>query len=581
MATLDPFIGRVLGERYRITKRLGQGAFGWVYHAVHVRLDSPFAVKILNTDPRERPDLGARFEREAKLTSKLRHPNIVTVFDYGEEPEVGLYLVMEYLQGQSLEARVMSAGGMPPAEVVSIALQVAAALGVAHKEGLVHRDVKPSNVMLLHEQHRRDTAMVLDFGIAGLTDGRSSLTGANSAIGSPAYMSPEVIQGRPADARSDIYSFGVMLYEMTTGRLPFWSDNFIAIYSMHIEDAPTPPRQVCTSGGIPESLETLILRCLQKAPADRFQSMSEVETALGWIQVELARGTAPSVARGGAAAAMPTKDPPGPVVHRLETQIPSPGTDPALDATAVAVARPESGSHGPAAVTMTSATPAMTRRRGPVVAALVAVLALAAAVGVFFALRPDGAPAPDRDVGAVAAAAPEPDAPAPPAGATPAAEADAAPEAPAPPPAPLQATAAPVAETAAAAADVVAAPDAGEGAAASGAAAAGSPDASSSGAAEPQPFRYRIASEPAGAIVFEGDTKLGAAPLTLSLDPAAGPRTLRLELDGHQAEQVLLDPEILAAEGSGEQTVKLRAVPKKRPPRKRPKSGSTLSFDQL
>ena len=232
----DPLIGALLDDRYRILSLLGVGGMGAVYRALHTTLKREVAVKVLLPDFGGKDEFVRRFEREAESASRLAHPNIIAVTDFGRSAEGLLFLVMEYLAGQSLTA-VIRQGPVPATRAIAITREILAALGHAHAAGIVHRDLKPDNIMLVERNGRSDVVKILDFGIAKITDpepGREALTQAGVIFGTPEYLSPEQALGSGVDARADLYATGVILFEMLTGRRPFESEDKVRIISMHL-----------------------------------------------------------------------------------------------------------------------------------------------------------------------------------------------------------------------------------------------------------------------------------------------------------------------------------------------------------
>lgn len=262
--------GRLFGDRYRLRTLLGAGGMGEVWRADDERLSRPVAVKLIRGTGEESGQALARFRREAKITARLSgHPNIVTVYDFSEDP---LYVVMEVIEGSSLDTLV-GAGRRPPwAEAVGWTLQVCEALGAAHAAGITHRDLKPSNLMLT----RSGTVKVLDFGIAGLhqggepapgTRGYTRLTMSGCFLGSPPYAAPEQIRGGRADPRTDLYSLGCLLFELLTGVPPFGAGPLHSLLVRHLQEPPPSPRALRTD--LPGELDRLVLDLLAKDPADR------------------------------------------------------------------------------------------------------------------------------------------------------------------------------------------------------------------------------------------------------------------------------------------------------------------------
>ena len=263
--------GPLLKNRYQLGRVLGRGGMCIVYQAWDTRLQRNVAVKRLEPPLNEDPRTRARFDREGRALAQLSHPNLVTLIDRGSSDDED-YLVFEYVEGRSLKELIRE-GLLGIGEFGRIAGQVAEGLAAAHAAGIIHRDVKPQNILIDRDGH----AKVSDFGIATGPDW-TRVTRAGSVIGSARYMSPEQIRSKPVDARSDIYSLGVVMYEMLTGNPPFDGTNMPEIARMHLSATPAPISEVRTN--LPEGLEKVVMRCLEKLPEDRFSSMDELLGAL-------------------------------------------------------------------------------------------------------------------------------------------------------------------------------------------------------------------------------------------------------------------------------------------------------------
>jgi eukaryotic-like serine/threonine-protein kinase len=277
--------GLVLGERYRIEEVIGQGGMGTVYRAQHLTLGKTFAVKVLKSVHTARPDFVARFQREAIAASQIRHPGIVDVFDFGRATEGSVYCVMEYLPGQTLSERLCRHGALPVLEAVRIGRDMARALAATHAQGIFHRDIKPENVLLVPQPGAPDAVKLVDFGIARLAepprDGRD--TGEGLILGTPQYMSPEQASGLSQDARADIYSLGVVLWELLAGTPPFRGASATHVLAAHLlEPAPRLPR-VGPQGVIPRRMGRLLARMMAKRPDDRPHSMEAVIAELSAV----------------------------------------------------------------------------------------------------------------------------------------------------------------------------------------------------------------------------------------------------------------------------------------------------------
>jgi eukaryotic-like serine/threonine-protein kinase len=264
--------GRVLADRYEIGDLLGRGGMAEVYLATDRVLDRPVAVKVLGSWLVNDGTFVERFRREALAAARISHPNLVAVFDAGSEEDLH-YIVMEHVPGETLADVLRHDGRVPPTRATRIASSVGDALGVAHAAGIVHRDVKPANVMLTPDGRVK----LMDLGIARGIEGES-ITRASSILGTAGYLSPEQARGERVDHRSDIYSLGCVLYEMLTGRQPFEADNPVAVAFKHVHEAPLPPTSLEAS--VPPALEAVVLRAMEKDPASRFPSVADMTSAL-------------------------------------------------------------------------------------------------------------------------------------------------------------------------------------------------------------------------------------------------------------------------------------------------------------
>jgi len=278
----DPLIGSVLGDRYRVVSRIGMGGMGAVYLAQHITLKRDLAVKVLLPEFGGKEEFVRRFEREAESASRLAHPHIIAVTDFGRTADGLLFLVMEYLDGRSLSSLIRE-GPLPVLRAVTIVRQMLAALNRAHAAGIVHRDLKPDNIMLIDREGQHDFVKILDFGIAKVTEpepGREALTQAGVVFGTPEYLSPEQALGDKIDARADLYATGVILFEMLTGRRPFESEDKVRIISMHLSHPVPRLRAIRPEADIPAALEDVVMQSLEKERENRFASASAFLTAL-------------------------------------------------------------------------------------------------------------------------------------------------------------------------------------------------------------------------------------------------------------------------------------------------------------
>jgi serine/threonine-protein kinase len=271
MTTFDTLINMLFDGRYRIVRKLGSGGMADVYLAEDEELGRRIAIKILNDRHANDDSFVERFRREAKNAAGLSHPNIVSIYDRGEA-EGTYYIAMEYLDGRSLKELVVARGPLPIEDAIAATRQVLAALRFAHRKGVVHRDIKPHNVMADADGRLK----VTDFGIARA--GVSQMTEAGSIIGTAQYLSPEQARGAPVDQRSDLYSVGIVLYEMLTGTTPFTGESPVEIAMKHLSDPPRPPS--VERPDIPPDLDMIVLRALAKNPDDRFQTAEEMDAEL-------------------------------------------------------------------------------------------------------------------------------------------------------------------------------------------------------------------------------------------------------------------------------------------------------------
>ena len=277
---------RVLADRYRLDEVIGRGGMSTVYRGTDLALDRVVAVKVAMDPLLERdPVYAARFKREARAAASLNHPGVVTVYDAGADGPTR-YIVMEYVEGRDLSEILREEGPLEPARAARIAEQIAGTLAAAHAAGIVHRDIKPGNVMITGSHPpgppaspdaSREQVKVLDFGIARTADA-VTLTQTASVLGTAPYMSPEQATGQPADARSDIYSLGCVLYEMLTGKPPFMADVPAAVLHQHVRVPAKPPSRLAPD--TPPALDALVLQMLAKAPKDRPQTAAEVRDRL-------------------------------------------------------------------------------------------------------------------------------------------------------------------------------------------------------------------------------------------------------------------------------------------------------------
>ncbi len=286
--------GDVVAGVYRIVELIGEGGMGAVYRVDHLVLGRPMAMKILHPRLATSDETVLRFEREARASSLLTHPHCVNVTDFGVTDAGVSYLCMELLEGVDLFDTLVKCRAFVAERAVRVLDQVLSALGEAHRQGIVHRDIKPENIFLAQTPDGGECAKILDFGIAkiqGLQEGRT-LTSGGTVFGTPEYLAPEQAVGEPADARSDLYSLGVIMYRMLAGRRPFRGRDKRSLLHQQISEAPLPFSQQRTRYEVPEDLERICFKLLAKNKEDRYQSAEDVRAALRRADLRPARGSA-------------------------------------------------------------------------------------------------------------------------------------------------------------------------------------------------------------------------------------------------------------------------------------------------
>jgi tRNA A-37 threonylcarbamoyl transferase component Bud32 len=288
----DPFVGKVIDNRYEIQQRVGEGGMGVVYKARQISIDRVIALKMLNQQMANDPTWVQRFYNEAKACSRLQHPNTIRMFDFGQTSDGRLFMTMEFLDGISLRD-ALAKGPLAPQRVVKVLIQCCASLAEAHSIGIIHRDIKPDNVFLLNMAGSPDFVKLLDFSVAKLLEGDRMKTQAGVVFGTPQYMSPEQGRGLPLDARSDLYALGILAFEMLTGTVPFHDDNPMTVIQMHLH-AGVPPM----SDAIPYSVQQIVRRALEKDASRRYQSSGEMMQHCQQVFAEVTAGGV-SIGAGG------------------------------------------------------------------------------------------------------------------------------------------------------------------------------------------------------------------------------------------------------------------------------------------
>ena len=501
----DPMdrVGQVLDGKLTLTGLIGRGGIGDVYRATQHEQGREVAVKLLHKERTSDPMVGRRFLQEARLSCRLAHPNVITVFEFGQTADQELYLVMELLHGETIGDLIAREGRLAPQRAVSIIAQICDGLHHAHELGLVHRDIKPENLFLTRTGPNQYLAKVLDFGLATGSLTRSDLTRTGMICGTPIYLSPEQAQARPVDARSDIYSLGVVLYEMLCGEPPFSDPTPINVMMMHMREPPPPFRRLCPGLEVPPELERVVIDTLAKRAADRPGTAVELKTRLRESLVSAA--VAPPIVPRVAAHAAPTQ------------------------------------LGMPAVTAPTAQHPAPTRprawRRWATAAAVVTVV-IVAVIGGFLATT-GGAPegdAPDEEVPAERAAPAPTPAPKPAPAHT-------------PQPAPARASS-PAPQVAAPARTPRRAPEA---------AAARSPVRALELPPPPQWRQLRVVTRPVGATVSVAGERIGAGPVVVRV-PASGEVEVVARRRGYRALRRTVDT------GAGEVTLVLRRARARRGP---------------
>jgi eukaryotic-like serine/threonine-protein kinase len=286
MRPADPFIGRdILEGQFHVLQKIGSGGMGAVYKASQPEMNRTVAVKILHPKLANRKDLVSRFRREARAMSHLNHPNTVKVFLYGELEDGSLYIVMEFLDGKNLHQTVRKDGPLSWERALPVLVQVCGALEEAHQKGIVHRDLKPENIFLCNQGGLEDFPKVLDFGLAKVTEremrpGSIILTQEGMVFGTPEFMSPEQAQGKVLDARSDIYSLAVILYESLTGKLPFDARTPMEYIQHHVASKPIDLNARVPEKKFPQGLAQVVAKAIEKKPDDRYASAGDFARAL-------------------------------------------------------------------------------------------------------------------------------------------------------------------------------------------------------------------------------------------------------------------------------------------------------------
>ncbi|MES2177010.1 MAG: serine/threonine-protein kinase [Gemmatimonadota bacterium] len=277
----NDLVGSIIAERYHVLKKLGEGGMGQVYLAEHVKMGRKSAVKVMNPGMVHDADAISRFNREAANASRINHPNVAGIYDFGETPDGLIYLAMEFIEGQSLTALVESAGALPPTRAADITKQAADGLAVAHDMGIVHRDLKPDNIMIAKNRDGSDCVKVVDFGIAKAAGAENQkVTKTGLVVGTPEYMSPEQLAGDKLDGRSDIYSLALVAFNMFTGKLPFPSESAQESMIMRLTDEPKSLQEMKPDRSWSAEVQSVMRKALQRRREDRYGKASDFGTDL-------------------------------------------------------------------------------------------------------------------------------------------------------------------------------------------------------------------------------------------------------------------------------------------------------------
>ena len=280
VSTETEHVGKVLAGKYKLDAYLSKGGMGSVFRATHLMLEKQVALKVIKPELVGSSEFVRRFQREARAATSLNHPNIVGVYDLGQTDDGALYIAMEFVDGASLKDVIRTSGPMDPIRIVRIMRQILSALALAHRHQIVHRDLKPQNIMLTTDRDGNEIAKLVDFGIAKTFDDRTQLTATGFAIGTPQYMAPEQAAGTEVDGRSDLYSLGIILYEMLVAEVPFNDPSTPAILVKHLTEIPVRPSLRRTDVSVHRGLEDVAVRCLEKDRSKRFQTAEEVAQAI-------------------------------------------------------------------------------------------------------------------------------------------------------------------------------------------------------------------------------------------------------------------------------------------------------------
>jgi eukaryotic-like serine/threonine-protein kinase len=305
-APADDLVGQVIADRYHVMKKLGEGGMGQVYLAEHVKMGRRSAIKVMNPSMVHDPDAVARFNREASNASRITHPNVCAIYDFGETPEGLIYLAMEFIEGEPLTDLIERTGALPLARASGVFLQTADALQAAHDLGIVHRDLKPDNIMLSKRKGGGETVKVVDFGIAKAVGGDETgqkVTKTGLVVGTPEFMSPEQLSGDTLDGRSDLYSLALVFYRMLTGKLPFEATTAQETMIKRLTDEPAKLAEVRPDLSFPAGLQPVLDTALARTPAERYQTVAKFAADVAAVTGSPTAGAVPHTRSQGDADA--------------------------------------------------------------------------------------------------------------------------------------------------------------------------------------------------------------------------------------------------------------------------------------
>ena len=426
-------LGTTVAGRYKVIKLLGEGGMGQVYLAEHSAIEKRIALKVLRAEYAHKGEIVTRFQQEAISASRIKHPNVLDVFDFGQLENGCFYLAMEFLEGNDLADELQRARVLTAPRALPIAMQICRALAAAHSKGVVHRDMKPENVFLQRTGDGEEIVKIVDFGIAQLKPSNEEaaaasthrrLTRTGMIFGTPEYMAPEQASGKHADLRCDVYACGIILFELFTGTVPFTGETFLGVLTKHLNETPPAMRSVYPDLQISNELEAVVMRALAKDPTHRYQTMTELAQALaGTPEGQYAGIRGPySQVLDGRGSALPGGISPNPTAQQFvgNPTGPQPGSGPELtDAARAAMTIPRQDTAEARAETQlggeaATRPPVKSGGKAGVVLALLGVLVVGGGAAAFF-LRGSGSTTPTATVQArpsepspPAAVAPEP-----------------------------------------------------------------------------------------------------------------------------------------------------------------------------